>query len=268
MNINLYMEMKKLIFGTMAAALLAMPATTMAQDSVEPEVSIDFLSHYMWRGTDKGGITIMPAAKLSWKGASVGLTGTTGIESKDPKEINIALGYKFGMFNVGITDYWTSGKDLMGNDVYFEWDSAKNGHQLEANFGVDFGFMTLQAYTIFWGNDFRYETLADTENRTNGKRAFSTYIEARFPFYWKGIDWDVCAGVTPFKSACYIESDGEMLHKNYFYADKPAIVMASVRATKRMEVGEVKTPIFAELHTNPFLKHANFLIGISIQPFK
>ena len=262
------MEIKKIIIGTMAATLLALPETSMAQDTVQPEVAVDFLSQYMWRGTDKGGITIMPLAKLSWRGASVALQGSTGIESKDPKEINVMLGYKFNRFNVGVTDYWTSGKDLMGNDIYFEWDSAKNGHQLEANFGVDFGFMSLQAYTILLGNDFKYETFTDSEYRTNGKRAFSTYIEARFPFYWQGIDWDICAGVTPFKSACYIESDGEMLHKNYFYADKPSIVMASVRATKRFEVGDVKMPIFAELHTNPYLKRANFLIGVSIQPFK
>lgn len=259
--------MKRFLVGTMAAALLAMPATTMAQDTVEPELSIDFLSHYMWRGTDKGGITIAPTAKLNWKGASLGLMGTTGIESKDPKEVNIMLGYKFGMFNVGITDYWTSGKDLMGNNIYFEWNAAKNGHQLEANFGVDFGFLSLQAYTIFAGNDFKYKSLEDTEKRTNGDQAFSTYIEAHFPFYWQGLDWDVRAGVTPFKSACYVESDGTMMHKNYFYADGPAVILASARATKRFEIGEVKTPVFAELHVNPFLKRVNFLVGITVQPF-
>jgi len=262
------MEIKKIIVSTMAAALMAMPATTMAQDTVTPEAGIDFLSHYMWRGTDKGGITIMPTAKLSWKGASVELTGTTGIESKDPKEINISLGYKFDKFKVGLTDYWTSGKDIMGNDVYFDWDPKQNGHQLEANFSVDFGFMILSANTIIFGNDYRYKTLEDSEKRTNGDRAFSTFIEARFPFYWQGLDWDISAGVTPFKSACYIESDGTMLHRKDFYADKLALVMASVRATKRLEIGEVKTPIFAELHTNPFLKRANFLVGVSVQPFK
>lgn len=267
------MEIKKVFIGTMAAALLAIPTTTTAQDSLKAEIELDLVSHYMWRGTDKGGITILPAAKLSWKGASVQLQGTTGFDNDDPKEINLTLGYKYKMFNVGLTDYWTSGMDYEGHSLYFEWDPVRNSHQLEANFGVDLRWCSLQAYTIIWGNDFKYSTITDSENRTNGKRAFSTFIELRVPFYFASLDWDASVGVTPFESACIVKEGREIagfqtMEREHFYADQTALVMASLRATKRFELGDVKVPVFAEVHTNPYMKRANFLVGVSIQPFK
>ena len=247
------------------------------QNKVEGTVGLDLVSHYMWRGTDKGNITILPYAQVSWQGAFLKLHGATGISHDDPKEINISLGYKYKFndfltMNAGVTDYWTSGKDFEGRNLYFEWDPVKNGHQLEANLGFDFGYFQLQGYTMVWGNDFKYETLDDVENRTNGKRAWSTFIELRVPFYLGGIDWDVCAGMTPFESAYIVTpltSIGtiSLVHKEPFYSDKTSFIMASLRATKRLEIGDVKVPIFAELHTNPYMKRANFLIGVSVQPF-
>ena len=110
------------------------------------------------------------------------------------------------------------------------------------------------------------------ENRTNGTRACSTFIELRVPFYMGGIDWDVCAGVTPFESAYIVTpltsiNTLNLVHKESFYSDKASLIMASVRATKRLELGDVKVPFFEEMHTNPYMKRANFLIGFSVQPF-
>ena len=266
------MKIIRLFMASAVSLLLATPVTTNAQDKLTPDVGIDFVSHYMWRGTDKGGISILPYGKVSWHDFSAKLFGATGFDNDDPKEINISLGYKYKMFNIGLTDYWTSGKDYTGHSLYFEWDPVKNGHQLEANIGADFGFLSLQAYTMIWGNDFKYTTLSDTQYRLNGKRAYSTYIEVRVPFYAGGLDWDVCAGVTPFESACWVTEDGNiaglsMTERKHFYADKTSLIMASIRATKRMELGDIKIPIFAELHTNPYLKKANLLVGFSIQPF-
>lgn len=265
--------MKRSFIGIVAAALLFAATPTKAQENIESTVGLDLVSHYMWRGTDKGGITIIPAAKVEWMGASLQLQGTTGIDKDDPREINLSLGYKYKFLNAGLTDYWTSGKDYEGHNLYFEWDPVKNGHQLEANIGVDLGYFSLQAYTMIWGNDFQYKTLLDVQNRTNGKRAYSTFIEVRVPFYLGGIDWDVCAGMTPFEGAYVVTPITEinsitLVKKDEFYSDKASCIMASVRATKRLEFGDVKVPIFAELHTNPYMKTANFLVGVSVQPFK
>ena len=222
------MKTIKLITTAVAALMMACPSTTKAQElqygqgfqpeqeenfdnqiegfqpeqeenfdnQIEGSVGLDMVSHYMWRGTDKGNVTILPFGQISWKGAFLKLHGATGLDKEDAKEINISLGYKykfsdyFGV-NIGATDYWTSGKDYEGRNLYFEWDPVKNGHQLEANLGFDFGLFSIQGYTMVWGNDFKYQHLDDVENRTNGKRAWSTFIELNIPFYMGGIDWDM-----------------------------------------------------------------------------
>lgn len=288
------MKSYRLLNIAIAAMLLASSSSLSAQElqygqgyqpeqeetfnaQIEGSVGLDMVSHYMWRGTDKGNVTILPYGQISWNGAFLKLHGATGLDKDDATEINISLGYKYKFtdwfaVNIGATDYWTSGKDYEGRNLYFEWDPVKNGHQLEANLGFDFGYFILQGYTMVWGNDFKYEHLEDVENRTNGKRAWSTFIELRVPFYMGGIDWDVCAGVTPFESAYIVSpltsiNTLNLVHKEPFYSDKASLIMASVRATKRLELGDVKVPIFAELHTNPYMKRANFLIGFSVQPF-
>lgn len=271
------MKTVKKILATVAV-LLAAATPTEAQETVKGNVSCDLVSHYMWRGSDRGGISIMPEAKVSWQGASLKLQGVTGFDKDDAKEIDLNLGYEYRFsdyckVNVGVTDYWTSGMDKEGHSLYFEWDPAENGHQLEVNLGVDFTYFKVNAYTMVWGNDFQYNTLSDMAQRVNGKRAYSTFIEVGVPFYFGGIDWDLSAGMTPFEGAYDVEPYDEIstitvLKKKSFYADKAAFIMASLRATKRLEFGDVRVPIFAELHANPYLKSANFLVGVSIEPFK
>lgn len=248
-----------------------------ATEQVEGSVGLDLVSHYMWRGSDKGNVSILPYAKLSWRGAFLKLHGATGFDKDDAREVNISLGYKykfndFFTVNVGATDYWTSGKDYDGRSLYFEWDPVKNGHQLEAELGFDFGYFSLHGYTMVWGNDFKYDTLLDVENRTNGKRAYSTFIEVKVPLYMGGIDWDLSAGMTPFESAYIVEpmtqlGGVQLVTKKPFYSEKTSFIMASLRATKRLEFGDVKVPIFAEIHTNPYMKRANFIVGVTVQPF-
>ena len=43
--------------------------------------------------------------------------------------------------------------------------------------------------------------------------------------------------------------------------------MASLRATKELRLKKVNIPVFAELHTNPYLKTAALVAGVSIKPF-
>lgn len=281
------MKLKYSVVAT-AIALLAFSGSINAQETIagnnatklldqvsleiDGKLTVDMVSSYMWRGIDKGGVSILPKGKVSWHDLSVQLQGASGFDKDDAKEINLGVGYQLGSVNFGITDYWTSGMDKEGRSLYFDWDNANGGHRIEANAGITLPFLSVQAYTIFWGNDFKYNTRLDSENRTSGKRAFSTYIELRVPFYMGGFDWDFAAGVTPFESAYNIvpvntDSDLPYVEKDYYYGGSASCVMASVRATKRLELGDVKMPIFAELHTNPYMKRAGFLFGLTIEPF-
>ena len=65
--------MKSVKFRMIAIALLsaAMPFTAKAQDKVEASVGADFVSNYIWRGTDCGGVSIQPSMGVSYKGLSL-----------------------------------------------------------------------------------------------------------------------------------------------------------------------------------------------------
>lgn len=253
----------KMAFAAIATVTVAMPACAQDGESgVESYVDVDFVSHYMWRGQDKGGISIQPEAYISWEGLTLKMEGSAGFDGSDPKQMDITLGYECFGFNIGVIDRWTSGRDA--NDRYFFY-GKKGGHQLEANLGYSWKYGSLQAYTIFWGNDFSI----------SGKHAYSTYVEYSVPFKLGGIDWKASVGGTPFESAGYtqiLEKEGLLgteTYKipHYYYAEGPACVMASIRATKTIDLGIVHIPVFAELHTNPYLQKATFLCGLTIAPF-
>lgn len=263
--------MRKMIsLALMAIALL--PTTALAQEieaelektsDFEAHVKADLLSHYMWRGTDMAGICIQPELGVSWKGLSLSAFGNAGFDNNDVKEFDITLGYEYKGFNIGITDYWASGVDP--KDRYFFYKDKETPHQLEANIGYTCKYGSLQAYTIFWGNDYKI----------NGDRAYSTYVELSVPFRAGGLDWDARVGITPMESAGYTTSStvqnflGEftLVERHFFYGEGFTCNMASIRATKNLQYKGLRLPVFAEIHTNPYLQKANFLVGISVIAF-
>ena len=274
--------MKKMIsLALMAITLL--PTSTLAQetkntndlnaDDLEIElvpdndfkayVKADLVSHYMWRGIDMGGISIQPEAGISWKGLSLSAFGNAGFAKEDPQEFDLTLGYVYKGFNIGITDYWATGTDPQNR--YFFYQDKETAHQFEANLGYTCKYGSIQAYTMFWGNDYKI----------NGDRAYSTYVELSVPFRAGGLDWDARVGITPMESAGYttvltissIYGDMSVLEPHYFYGEGFTCNMASIRATKNLQYKNLRLPIFAEIHTNPYLQKANFLVGINVIAF-
>lgn len=250
-----------------ATALMLLPTTLMAQENdnndVEAYVQASLVSHYMWRGIDMAGISIQPEAGVSWRGLSLTASGSAGFDKDDLQEIDLNLNYQKWGFNIGVTDYWSTGIDEKNR--YFYYADKKTPHQLEANLGYSCKYGSLQAYTMFWGNDFK----------ADGDRAYSTFIELSVPFRAAGLDWDVRAGVTPMESAgtkTIIVPEGAIegfgiIQYDYFYGGKFTCNMASIRATKTLAYKNVKIPVFAELHANPELKTARFLVGINLVAF-
>lgn len=243
-----------------AMVLLVTAATAGAQRRVEGNVNADIISHYMWRGQDRGGFSIQPTMSLGWQGLSLSAFGSTGFSSDDPQEINLNLGFERWGVNIGVIDYWETGIDENNRYLHFEKDGA---HQLEGNIGYTCKYFSLQAYTVLWGHDRKW----------NGDRAYSTYVELGVPFSLGGVDWQLRGGFTPFESA------GERIPKvengyytgkydyNYYYAEGFACVEAALRATKTLDIGFSKMPVFAEMNVNPYLQTAQMVFGVTIQPF-
>lgn len=251
---------------TLKKALVAMivltaPTTAGAQRRVEGNVSADLISHYMWRGQDRGGFSIQPNMSVGWQGLSLSAFGSTGFSADDQQEIDLTLGFERWGVNIGVTDYWETGIDEKNRYLFFKEEEC--AHQLEGNIGYTCKYFSLQAYTVFWGRDSKW----------NGDRAYSTYIELGVPFSFGGVDWQLRGGVTPFESAGERTprvQDGYYTGKydyDYYYAEGFACVEAALRATKTLDIGFSKMPVFAEVNVNPYLQTAQMVFGVTIQPF-
>ena len=251
---------------------LLSPLFASAQKTVEADAKVDFVTHYVWRGTDVGGVYIQPSGALKWQGLSLKMAASTPLAKEDPTEIDITLGYTLGPVNIGVTDYWMTGNDYDGRNLYFSYEAERGAHQFEGNIGFTCRYFSLQGYTMFWGNDFKYDNPDNALSREQGKRAFSTYIELNIPFYMAGLDWVLRGGMTPFESAntivpTTVVNGIQHYQKEHFYADGPRCISASLRATKNFELGDIKVPVFFEFNSNPYLQTAYFIVGMSVIPF-
>jgi len=234
--------MKRIVLFTMG---LVAGATALAQDGVETTVSGDFVSGYIWRGQDLGSVSIQPTLGVSYNRLSLTAWGSYGISDKDDvKEFDLTLGYTIGGLNIGVTDYWFSA-GLDPDARYFKYDAHGTNHLFEANIGYDFGFASLQWYTNFAGND---------GVNKDGKRAYSSYVEAVFPFCLIGVDWTATTGAVPFATTSYGTTGF-------------AVTDLSLRATKNIKVTDrFSIPLFGQVTANPCSQKAYLVFGFTLQP--
>ena len=233
--------------GIAAVMLTAGAAVASAQDRVDASASADFVSQYVWRGQDLGGISVQPSLGLSWRGLSLTAWGNVGFDSGDTKELDLTLGYSVGGFNVGVTDYWfNSGPD----ERYFYYGAHSTAHVFEANVGYDFGPLALQWYTNFAGNDYK------PGDDGSQKHAYSSYVELSAPFRLGGMEWLAAVGAVPYEaSAIYADVDGF------------AVTNVSLRTTKEVAVTPRFTvPLFASVSANPTTQKAYFACGFTLRP--
>lgn len=190
-----------LVLALVACVSLPAAAATPDDDEadskkVELSAGFDLVSSYIWRGTDCGGVSIQPAATVSWRGLSFGAWGSAGFDGDDTKELDLSLGYAVKGFSVGITDYWFSKNSDGDASRYFLYRQGNplSTHMYEAAVGYDFGFASITWNTVFGGRD----GLTDT-----GHRAYSSYCEVGVPFTVRGFDCAATVGVVPYGTSLY-----------------------------------------------------------------
>ena len=234
--------MKKIILLMMG---LVAGATAHAEDGVETTVAADMVSRYIWRGLDAGSTAIQPTLGVGYKGLSLTAWGSYGMtDPDDTKEFDLTLGYSVGGFNIGITDYWFSvGGDPEGR--YFKYDAHATNHIFEATVGYDFGLASLQWYTNFAGND---------GLNKDGKRAYSSYVEANVPFKLATVDWTATVGAVPFAT-------------DFYGTTGFAVTNLALKATKDIKVTDsFSIPIFGQVVANPCSQKAYLVFGFTLQP--
>ncbi len=226
---------------------LVLGGTTLAQneEKVETIISGDIVSSYIWRGQDLGSAAIQPTLGVGYKGLSLTAWGSYGlVNSDDVKELDLTLAYSFGGLNIGVTDYWFDA-GLDPDNRYFKYDAHGTNHLFEANIGYDFGIASLQWFTNFAGND---------GVNNDGKRAYSSYVEAAVPFKLSSVEWTATAGAVPFATTFYGTSGF-------------AVTNLSLRATKEIKVTDTfSIPIFGQVTANPCSQKAYLVLGFTLQP--
>lgn len=233
--------MKRIYF---ILSLLLLSFSMQAQEEKEDQLSFDLgadlVSSYVWRGAYQTSVAVQPAMSLSIGGFSIGAWGSVPFAGT-AKEVDFTLGYEAGGFSIAITDYWWAGE---GAYKYFKYDAHETEHHFEA--AVNYTLPTekfplsLSWNTMFAGEDYY---------KADGKRAYSTYISAAYPFSIGSVDLEAELGLTPWEG---------------MYADGFSVVSVGLKATKEIRITEsFSLPVFAQALANPKIEDVFLVFGIS-----
>jgi len=230
--------------------VLIMATPLWSQDKPKGFITADLVSHYMWRGQDKGNACIQPKLGVKWKGFRLALEGSGGFSNDDYEELDIVLTYKYRGFTFGLYDEW--GEDWM-ESPYFKY-GHETTHQFSAHVGYAWDWASANLITTFAGADYK----------PNGSRAYSTYIELNVPFHFATLDWEASVGLTPYESGgLKTQPKDEIELFEYAYADCFAVNKLSLHATKVFSIKNYELPVYIEVQGNPWRRVANIILGIT-----
>ncbi len=229
---------KSLTAGLMTTVFMSTMAHAQESHFVTASVGADLVSGYIWRGSDCGGFSVQPGITLETKnGFSIGAWGSVGLDKEDTKEFDLSLGYAVDKFSVTVTDYWFDA--YQSSTRYFLYDAHSTAHVFEGTLAYDFDLFSLSVNTNFAGSDYK----------SDGDRAYSTYIEAVVPFTVDHLDMALEVGGTPAEGA---------------YSDGANIVNIGLSASHDVKISDqLSIPAFAKVIMNPYADKVYFVFGVS-----
>lgn len=228
--------MKKTILLTGVALVLSISAVS--QDFF---IEADLVSNYIWRGMRSGNAAIQPTVGVEMGGFSVSMWGSTEFKHKN-NETTLTVAYEYKDLMLQLSDIYT--QNDAEESKYFNYYPRTTGHvfDLGLTYTLPCDKLPLSAswYTMIAGNDYK----------ENDKRAWSSYIELKYPFSIKKIDMEAEMGITPWEGA---------------YADKLNVVNLALKASKEIPVtSKFSFSIFGQVCVNPYEKDTFFVIGLSL----
>ena len=261
--------MKKI---TLLMALLAMfVAPELQAVEFAYEAGAELVSTYLWRGQYNGGLSFQPDLEVCYDGDLTSLrfgvwgnigasdwafkSGLPETEDGNPNtyflpEIDVMLNFNVAGLIIGATHYY-----YFGGSPFFNWgkfdpvDGSAGTSQTEITLGYDFRNKCEFPMTISWNTMVAGDDLVEDEESGKLKRAFSTYIEAKYdqplPF---DMTLSLALGVSPWKSDVYGN-------------DRFAVTNISARLEKSWEFDPCELILFGQgtLNTNDINK-TNVLI--------
>ena len=166
--------------------------TLTAQNKVTLDPGGDFVSRYVWRGTDFGNSpAIQPNLALGYGGFELGVWGSYSTNNGNFQEVDLYASYTFKeMVTLTVTDYFFPNGRISDNN-YLHYDSDSTGHIFEGM--ISFNGTEKIPLSLFIATNF-----AGADAKTHdGKLQYSTYIELGYSTYVGKTSLDVFLGVTP-----------------------------------------------------------------------
>lgn len=169
------------------------------------DAGAELVSAYLWRGQYNGGLSIQPDVEIGYDGDHTslrfGVWGSFGAsdwkfvkglpetEDGNPNtyfvpEIDVMLNFNVEGLMLGLTHYY-----YFGGSPFFNWgkfdpiEGSAGTSQTEVTIGYDFRSKCEVPLTISWNTMVLGDDLVEKDNgdgTTSLKRAFSTYIEAKY----------------------------------------------------------------------------------------
>lgn len=226
--------------------MLLCSAAAPAQEKITADTGAELVSGYIWRGQELGHVSLQPALTIGYQGFSLSGWGSVGFDKDDTREFDLTLGYAAKGFHVAVTDYWFD-----NGAGYLHYGARNTAHVFEANMGYDFGFLAVNWYTNFAGND---------GVDRDGDRAYSSYLSLSAPFRLGGLDWTAEVGTVPWATSFYNATDGDPAGAGGF-----EVSQVSLGATKALRITEhYSLPLFARATWNPATEGAYFVFGLRL----
>lgn len=216
-----------------AAGFFSLPATAQSFS-----LGADFVSRYVWRGTDFGeSASIQPGLSFTSGAFTIGSWANYSLaaDGAGANEHDLFLSLSLGQFSLGVTDYYFPNS----SPDFFNFDGdAEGSHWIEPFVG----FTGPESFPIsLFAGVFVHN---DPDN--------SVYLEAQYPFSLNGTSLTLTAGVVPMESA--------------FYATEGfAVTNLGISASHEVQFTDrFSLPVSVSYILNPDAERSYLVFGISL----
>ena len=226
-------------------------ASSAKKSAVQPYLTTDLTSAYLWRGQRLAGVSIQPVMGIKWKGLNVYAWGNAQVAppaGQNPAKHEIDLFVKYQVapwLNIGLKDVYVNTR---GNG-FLTW-----GHIGDASHGTDaIVAFTTRHFSAEWSTTI----LGHDGLNKHGKRSYSSYLLASLPFRISHVQFAALVGVVPYYTSRYDDlSSG--FHVN----------MLSLKAVYNVPLSQrYELPVYSQLMVNPSNRRAYFQVGCKFKLF-
>lgn len=223
-------------------------STAIGQRRIEPYLSLDLTSAYLWRGEKNAGPSIQPVLGMKWRGLNFYIWGNAQLSPPSGQkpvkhEIDFFLKYSISRnFIVGFKDVYINTR---GNGLFSYGSIPHAANGLDVLLHYNWKCLNLEWTTTIAGYD---------GYNHNGKRAFGSYLIASAPFHYAYFDWTPSIGIVPYYCSRYSPDQSRGFHVN----------MAAIKASHSFKLDKKDATSIApymQLMVNPSSRDAFFQAG-------